>query len=898
MSMLWRLWAFPLIFFSTFANAQTWQAQNEEEALFLRRIASFWEEGEYQIVKGQIEEFLKEYPDSSFSQSLSATLGDLYIREKNFQGALMQYSRITDPDIATKVFLSRMQCLLDLQWFSTLADECEAFLQKPNIEPDLKLRATYLLAIALYQQCLNTPKDSETLTSLAQRAQPYFQTLLQSELSNEVAQAFAHLCFILKDYASASEIYLRLAKEDHANEEELLFQAAILQAHYDKMLAMNTFEGIVSLGKMRSSDAIYNRLVLSYELGKHEELIAKKEELLPKIPLERRGAAHLFFGRSHLALKQDQEALNELLLYAEGAPASELLRAALVDIIEISYRLSDEPKLAKALQRLKELFPEDQQIPKGILAHALLLKKNQRYEEARQELDGFQKKFADFAQIETVLFEQLQLEFQEKRWEGCRSICHEYLNQFSKSNLASYVWRFLASASSHWAAEANTPAAKEQLASDLESLLSHDAVLSIHEQNDWHFLLAKTNYELKRYRNAIQSLEALLFSDPHFTQAANAHLLLGLCYRDGLGDFDRFCQEAEAALQGQANLFEETAQHIALFNGYLAMKNPGIAQGAEHLYIASQKESIQPDNLLWLAEYYYGESLREPNKTDVAKRAAEMLEKFFSSTRIDIRALDESSLQFEGAVVKLAELEGRLGHENRQAQLLENLQHQREAHKNWAWQEESKSDWLLAQNYAKSGQEAKALQLFDQVVARNPTMRTFTSASAALDASRLRIARWAHRRPTSDNPDFVKVLSLLKTLILQKTLANEPIHLEAAIEYIDLQTRLEKKNERPEKRLALLTKAKADFETTDDLLSLDYQKSRKKLPEKNLIYQAYMRLIDGEILFCRFLLSNDETERAQLKDLAKKCFQEILSEPITSFLKAKAANDLERLEGK
>ncbi len=120
------VWAFFLLAGAPAFPA--WEAKTEEEALFLRRIADFWQEGEYRIVKSEIEDFLKQFPNSSFAEYLHATLGDLHLRDKDFKAALMQYSRITDPEIADTVLLSRMQSLLELQWFATLADECEDLL--------------------------------------------------------------------------------------------------------------------------------------------------------------------------------------------------------------------------------------------------------------------------------------------------------------------------------------------------------------------------------------------------------------------------------------------------------------------------------------------------------------------------------------------------------------------------------------------------------------------------------------------------------------------------------------------------------------------------------------------------------------------------------------------------
>src|SRR3990167_6977509 len=86
------------------ANATTWQAENQEEALFLRRIADFWQEGEYQLAKIQMEEFITEYPKSSFFEPLCVALGDLSLREKNFSVALNYYSKVKSPEYFEKIF--------------------------------------------------------------------------------------------------------------------------------------------------------------------------------------------------------------------------------------------------------------------------------------------------------------------------------------------------------------------------------------------------------------------------------------------------------------------------------------------------------------------------------------------------------------------------------------------------------------------------------------------------------------------------------------------------------------------------------------------------------------------------------------------------------------------------
>ncbi len=862
-SLLWLLAASaPLL-------PQEWQAQSEEEALFLRRIADFWKEGEYQIVKSEIEEFLREYPESSFAQTLHASLGDLYVREDNFKSALMQYSRIVDTALGEKIFLNRMQCLLELQWFATLSDECEAYLQQETLLPEHKQRATHLLAISLYQQCLNSADDTVLLERLASRALPYFQELLEEGLSDEIAEAAAHLSAILKNDSGAAGIYLRLAENPGANREEMLFRAALFQAKFDKELALKTFRSL------KSADAAYNALILAYDCKRYEEILSNKEEILASIPPEKMSDARLFFGKSYLQLKLYSEALQELVLFAKNSAPSDALKSALIDTLEASYRLGDREHLESALDRLAALYPNDPELPKGYLSRALLEKKSCRNASARTLFEKIQSEFPEAPECQTALFEEIHLDFHEKKWGECKARCIAYLDLYPESDRAPFAWRFLASASANLCNASPTDPLREQLVYDLDQFLMQKGVLAEGERDKWLLLQAKTCYDLKRYRETIFRLEKL-------TESGNAHLLLALSVRDGLHDVKRFCIEAEAALSLGADLLEPPAIHLALFNGYLDLGESALA--AEHLYQASRGMAVLSENLLWLADYYERENIHPD-------RAAYALETFFAANGINPSELEEDSLAFEKALVKLAALYGKGGDAAKQISLLESLKKQHTAHPSWGWQEESAVELQLAEQYEKIGQKERALGLYDRLAAKSATLRTFASATGALKSARLRLAKFG----SLPKPDLANVLSLLKTLSLQKNLANEPIHLEAALEYVDLQTGLEKEEMRLEKRLALLRLAKENFEQEEDLLSRDYHAGRSQSQEKDALYRGYLTLFQAEIFHCQSLLSQEEKERTLLLQNAKKLYEEILQSPPTDYLAARAKRQLEQI---
>lgn len=867
-----RLLISAIFLLFTSVHASSWETEDDEEALFLRRIADFWQEGEYQIVKTQIEDFLLIYPNSSFAQTLYATLGDLYLREKNYKSALLSYSKISDQDpLKQRVFLNRMQCLLELQWFATLAEECELLLNEGALDRENRTSVTYLLSVALYQQCLNAPPNSEELAFLIERAHPYFKFLMESEFCSEIGPAFAHICCLEKNYAAASDIYLKLSQM-HDNNEEMYFQAALLQAKADRPKAIEMFREIETRNHLRSPDAVYNRMVLMAETESYEQLVLEKDDLLTQLSPERKEAARFLIGHAYLKLKLYGEAIEELSLYTKKRnEISESHRIALADLIEASYELEDESLLHKTVDRLCELFPHDQQVPKGILAYALLLKKSQRYPEAKENLQ--QLLTTNFLEErERATFELSHIEFLEQNWEECRTLSLSFLKQFRNPQYSPLIWRFLATSSFHLSLD---PELKEQFIADIEELLAQKDLLVEEELNEWRYHLAKTYIHCKHFEESKKLIDKHLLENPASPYYADAHLLLALCYRDGRGDHAEFYKQASKALQLGSELYEKGALHIALFNASLELKNYDLA--ADHLYLASQTKNLETEHLLWLADFFY-EKVQHHKTEENIHKCIDVFEKFLAKCNVQIHDLSESMLPFETVLIRLAELCTFSEQTDKARNLLESIKRQRDSHPEWAWEHEDKVDLLLGENYARMNRKEEALHLFESIQKRCRSIRNHVTASATLQSARLQISLWKKQKRGSP----VKILTELKNLVLQKTLSNEPIHLEAAFEYIDLQVALE--NNSLEKRLALSKKIKEDFEEGQDLLTRDYQQSRKTFPRQDRIYTNYINMLEAEILICRALLAVEKEEASLLKAEARKILKQILKDAETPFL--------------
>jgi hypothetical protein len=279
----------------------------------------------------------------------------------------------------------------------------------------------------------------------------------------------------------------------------------------------------------------------------------------------------------------------------------------------------------------------------------------------------------------------------------------------------------------------------------------------------------------------------------------NEELMKACCYREGREDWSKFCELAESAFQRGATLLTAEQIHFALFNAWLQQGKE--REAAEHLLAAVTAGAVvQEENLLWLADQMYRRLVEEEPTAAMARRCIAILEKVPGS---ECR-LAKSYLVAHDVEKAISLLQGRTDDEA----LL-----------------------VLGECYAAQGLKEKACECFDAIVASNANLRHFESASACLQGAKLR-------------KDEVQAAVSLKNLVLQKTLEQEPIYLESAMEYVDLLAKGDRK-----KRKALLQKVKADFTAQDDLLSQDYHKAMERLREKEKVYQGYMQLIDAEI--CR-----------------------------------------------
>lgn len=851
-------------------NALSADQPSEEESLFLRRIADFWEEGEYQIAKLQMEDFLRQFPNSSYSDTICVALADLYVREKNYATALEFYGKIRAPEMAKKVFLNRMQCLYSMQWYATLADECEVFLaQADPSETELKLKATYLLAISLYQQCLNASKDPEQLKTLASRAKPYFSTLINSELSEDVSQAFAHLCCILDDYKSAAEIYLNLA-EKNPDSEQFLFQAALLQSKYDPNKALATFQTIVERGNEFANEAAFNQLVLYFDLGKFEEIIQKKEAALASVPEEKKGVVRLLVGKSLLSMKKYEEATTELIAFLDSTAVNETARPALLHLIEAAHQTNNKNLLEQSISRLRAINPSDPELPRALFTRVELLKRSEKIEEAVQELIHLLSEFPQFADRKQASFELAALASQKENWTLCRAQSLSFVKEYPNDEFTPFAWHFFAAAATKLSGQEKPPetALRKALIEDLNFVIENSA-LSSEEKDNLSFSIAKTQFEIAQFSEAISRLEKLVVGK-QFSNLPNAKLLLALCYRDGQKDESKFQLLAESALKDGQTLIPNEQLHVSLFNSYIAKvdDDPSLIDlAAEHLRIAFEgKAEIQLPNLAWLADYAYSRYEKNPS---YAPAALQLLTSFVDRTGLKPEMMRSDTAYLEILFLNLSKLYLHERWFEHAVALLESVTTHYRQYPQVSWTYAKEVYLVLGECYLALGQPANALKAFETVLASSATKKGSAAATATLQCARLRLTSLLKNSPKPTLSEIAPIATLLKDLVLQKSLESEPMHLEAALDYVELQILNEDAPQKSEKRLALLTKMKSDFESQDDLLGKDYHAARVKLADKNKIYLSYIQFIESEILLAQADLLGESGAQKELQAKAK-----------------------------
>jgi TolA-binding protein len=873
----------------TLTSAKT----SPKEALQLRRIAEFWKEGDYTAAKSQILDLLERYPESGAKQQLYTMLGDLYFFENSYVDATSFYGKVQDRELKKKIQLNYLKSLFALNRFADVIKEAAQELAQKGGE---RIEIHYLMAESLWRYGMQIKEEGKKLSFLS-KAKDEYEALLKTKFKDSSIFPLASIHKELKEYKQAAALFLQLIEKHPEKKEDLLFQVACLQIQYDKEEACKSFASVYELGGKRAALAAYNQLLLLFQMEKHADLLQAKENALKHLSPEKLALGKLYVGKSHYALKNYQEAASHLQAYVTEKKASSAeFKSALLCLINCAKEIQDLSLLASSVEKLGELFSHDLDYARALILYAQKSEHAGNFALAEDLLKKVLNLFPDYEERESLLYEQARLLLQTKKWEESRMAFSSFVKSFPQSDKCSPAWHNLlhsALMERQQIKEEDRKAKDELLVPLLQEAMAQTNLWKEEERENYTFLLGKTLYALGKWEECAKTFMAFLNDFKSAQSTADAHLLLALSlHKAGKEEDQGFFSHAETALALKPNLENSSLLHLMLYNSYLkvAEQKKGdkalIEKAADHLYQCTMQGQIdiKKDNLLWLANYYYGRAKDEKGSQHYSKRAADIFERILKH----LKAVSLDTLYLEAEAIKYADLLSMMDKHTEALQLLKELRSLYETRPDLAWKFQKRTLLELGRAYARLGDHEKALATYDFLITTSQEGASVAADSALLERARLEYGLLKKEDKIDANPRLASILSVLKDLQIKRKLQSEPVHLEAGLEYAEIKSEIAPQENKKEKALALLKSLKEEFMSEENPDSQEYQACRLRFSEKDQLFQTYMKYIDALLLEAQAALSEKEEEAKEMKEKSAQLMQELKeSATLTPYLRAK-----------
>lgn len=894
---LFFLIALNLTFLQIYANEDSFfKPKTEEEALFLRRIAEFWQDGEIEITKFQIETYISNHPKGSLTDSLYALLGNIFMNEKDYSKAVSSFDNIKTEEIKDKIAINLLASLYHLKWYQRLIDECDIYAKK--VDGELKQKIIYIQALSFYNKSLETTDKSEN-NQYVEKAKNKFEELLDSQFGNQAREYLSQIHKALNEYEKASEYFVQLAEKDITKEDEYLFQAALLQAHFDKEKALNTFNRITQCSSIKSKEASFNKLVLLFEMQRFEDIIKEKDIFLQKIAEEKLSIANFFIGKSFFKNNDYENAI----IYLQNAlnseeKTSDQMRIAHILLMQSSFALNNLDLYEKTFNSFLTLFPLDEQLFECYFAKAILNKNNLKYDNAKNDFEKISQTYIQSKENDKFMYEYAHLLFLLEDIQNSKSQFKQFIekyphNELLKSSLICIVNCSIKELQKQLSQE-ELISTKKLLVSEIENLLHKEILLTKKEKSQYTFLLAKTHFDLSNYELCLNLSQNLLKdnlqeisdnNDPTLSKEdlSEINLLIGFCYKNTNEDLHQFIHFAQKSLELSQNPKNHFLTFVNLYNSYLALSKEKdiinenhLDKAANYLFDAFEisPNEINKTNLIWLSNHYLAKVklYLNANYKNKIQDANLIFTYCKNATSILTHMLNNPEDYLEEFTINASYLLNVQSKYKEEESLLENVVQTYRFHPEKQNKYLEEIIYALAKNYEAQNMNDKAIALYLEFLPSYKPQSPF-KASATLHLSRLQLSMIAKENFLPTNKDLEKIITTLKTLSVQRNLENEPVHLEAALDYVDIVCYMER-NDNWGKKLFLLGRLKENFCAEEDVISKDYQTMRKILKDKDKIFNTYMTLVEAEKNICLGYLEKNENQLHLAKEILIKMSEE------------------------
>ena len=866
---------FVLSSFSCFAenNKEEYLRMQPSESLFLRRIVEYWEEGEMNIVKKQIHSYLEQNQKTPFANYLITLLADIYLTEKDFAKAKELYQQVDFVFLQNKILVNYLYCLHEKKDFAELIEKAQNYLQQQEQDP----KVLFFIGDSFYQ--LGCSEENKEKLIFAKQI---FENLAKDKVNEKALCYLANIYEKLKDYPAAYEMYMQLAK-CQGEEEKNLLAAASMASFYDREKAIDLFQKIYALKKEKAAEAAYNLLLLTFEEKKYDALIQQAQGYLKELDTEQVALIRYILGKSYFQKQEYKKAAKELKRYLKiEDKTAKQMRSALALIMQCGQKLDDFSLFSYGFSHFVSYFPQDEEIVKALYMKALFHKKRKDTAQAIGIFVKIQKEYPSFNE-KMFLFEYAHALYQKQQYEQAINLLEKEVEKASDLATKALFLRLLVNCDIQLKNDKKDSFCYQRLKNHITCLFDVDN-LEEKEKKDLSLMLLQLQMEQEEHDLALEWAQYLLQEKIAEEQKDKIYFAIALCYKEGKKDISNFCHFAEKAIEASSE--NNPHMHLALFNAYLERKEEEQLwqeKAADHLFTAQKTISLSMENLLWLGQYFHDKQEASQDRAKIYEdKAVAVLQKILAMQDGEASFPKEKFLVYEKALSLLVNLLHREENTTEKLEILQKMVSFYEQHQDVEWK--CKKDILLtyANILQQMQQKDEALQYYEKI--QNLFPCTTPSYFASLYRIRLLVDKMSQEEKQISHPLMITYLNELKNLKNQKRLQSEPVHMEAALDYIDLRLQLEKE-ETIDKRLSLLENVQKEFTETNDLISRDYHNSREKDPHRNKLYLSYMLLIQMQMHCCKYLLQKEEEHLQQ----AQKCYETLQQEDMlhTAYLDEK-----------
>lgn len=845
----------------------------EEDTRLLKRMQTLFKEGEYQLVIRELENYREMLGESVSKGELLLLEGYAAVKLERYNKAYRVFTLIEDPALRQKIIELKLLCLYELENEEEFKQLVLPYLPVAGAPAKTEREQLCTLYQAKWLERKGHSGEPEQKTHAFSKAAALYKSLLGSKYGKDAKRQLFQLFKGLDNGPHAILLSRQIAHDTPSEKSEWLYRAAVMESRIDAVAALKAFEQI-ERGSPYHAYAFAQRVQLLFKLGSYEKIIALTSEIESLTKKKLKVAASTTLALAHYQSGNYTKALEKLepLLQKQQLAKAQEKRLIIV-AADAAYQQKDDKALGKWTDHLKNRFPNDLLNSKTLLFNALRAKESEEYHVALVLLDELLEKYSESSSAMQARLEKARCLSHLGRIDEAKRSLLVGLSDLSAQNPLTVDFLYevgmlkIRAATKPGLSDSEKRRLRAQGLREISMSLNHPALLGSSQRHRFELAIAKTHVALGDYPQAVIGLKKVLKIAPKEPELADTHLLLALCYQKGMQDVDAYIRHTEEAVKIAPNHPSIGELHFRLFSERLKKASDAkgktlkeqIRLATHHLDVLIRKGDypLQSQHYLWRASTAY-EQLKPTIETFELKGAiateaqAEVdyaLELFEKGLAINPSKPSRDSLSNHWPEVNkyqhLLSVAQRLKDHILLLETALKVPPQKAL--------KAKFELALAQSYQKQGHQEHAKALYQGII----NQKRVEQAVAG-------VAKLAYGRLAAGNPSKMgsqeanQVLTFLKEVQVQKNLNQEPLHLEAAIDYAELRASLEPKESQNAQLLALLLHAKQEFTSEADVASRDYQMMRKKEPGKEQIYQAYIMYIDAKIAHLRALEDGDK----------------------------------------